>query len=151
MRPVSPVLPADPQTANGELKIAEHQPEYGTLPALHCGQCVILTRWEFEEGERERFAAGAALRLTVLHGEGGFACRHLIETNVCEASVPGGFRDWTPEPQTDARLSVFVWQPVGIELEQALTLGGVFLYQWTGGHKVQPLILEAEEVKLESR
>lgn len=49
MKPVSPVIP---DTDFEELKIAEHQDEYGTLPALVCNDGnTLLTRWEMTDAE----------------------------------------------------------------------------------------------------
>ena len=53
MRPVSPVIPG---TKLDELKIAEHQPEYNTLPALPIGGGAFLARWEFEADEAARIS-----------------------------------------------------------------------------------------------
>lgn len=174
MRAVSPVLPADPEAANGELRIAENQPEYVTLPALHCGQCVILTRWEFEprvtpdgalvvsagtnvsstatygDGaacERLRFERGAALKLYVLHGIGTPPREHRIVAFEPEPFVPEGFSFWPPDDdQPDPRFSLYTWRPTDEERAEILRTGSVYLYQWTRCHPVQPLRLEVEEV-----
>ncbi len=50
MTPSSPVLKSGILTEQ-EIKIAENQPEYQTLPALPLGDGVILTRWELSDDE----------------------------------------------------------------------------------------------------
>ncbi len=49
MKPVSPVIPDENLN---EIIIAENQPEYQNLPALQCGDGVILTRWKLTDEER---------------------------------------------------------------------------------------------------
>jgi hypothetical protein len=54
MRPVSPVIPI---TDVPEIKVAEHQKEYRTLPVAECGDenGTVVCRWHLEEHEREEF------------------------------------------------------------------------------------------------
>jgi hypothetical protein len=51
MKAVSPVI-QDQELP--ELLIAKDQDEYETLPAVDCGNGVILTRWEVTEEDLER-------------------------------------------------------------------------------------------------
>ena len=48
MKPKSPVLP-DYEGWNDEINVAENQQEYNTLPVLHCGDGVIVSRWELDD------------------------------------------------------------------------------------------------------
>ena len=146
MRAISPVLPGTPVSAVAELRIAEDQPEYETLPALPCDDGVILTRWEFEDGERERFERGAAVNLYVLHGAGGAASDHRIESGEPEPRPPMLTEPWEAEPQDDPRFSLFAWRPFEAERTDVLQSGSVWLFQWTGGQSVQPLALLVGEV-----
>lgn len=50
MKPVSPVIPTSDLK---EIKVAEHQPEYGTLPVVDCGDGVILSRWKLTDEEKQ--------------------------------------------------------------------------------------------------
>lgn len=50
MKPVTPVIPSADLK---EIMVAEHQKEYGTLPAVNCGDGVLLTRWKLSEEEIE--------------------------------------------------------------------------------------------------
>ena len=69
MKPVSPVLPDQPESAAHEVKIAEEQPQYETLPALLVGRGphndlryvsqltqseYIISRWQLTDEEIER-------------------------------------------------------------------------------------------------
>lgn len=47
MKPVSPVIPGV-----SEVKIAEHQDEYETLPAIVTGDGVVISRWRLTWRER---------------------------------------------------------------------------------------------------
>lgn len=47
MKPVSPVIPGVEET-----KIAEHQEEYETLPAIVTGDGVVISRWRLSFRER---------------------------------------------------------------------------------------------------
>lgn len=48
MKPISPVIPT---TDLPETVIAENQPEYENLPAIQCGEGIILTRWKLTDEE----------------------------------------------------------------------------------------------------
>ena len=47
MKPVSPVIPGVP-----DVKIAEHQDEYETLPAIVLSDGVVISRWRLTWRER---------------------------------------------------------------------------------------------------
>jgi hypothetical protein len=84
MKPVSPVVPGHrfPETI-----IAEHQDEYGNLPAINVDGDVIVTRWQLS---------------------------------------------WT-------------------ERVKALFTGNIYLWMWTFGRPVTPVLLEVAEPKLETK
>jgi hypothetical protein len=143
---VSPVL-KNSETNVGELKIAEHQPEYRTLPALDCGAGVLLTRWDFEPGERERFAGGAPVKLYILHGIGSPAQPCVIVSREPSDLRPPMLDELLAEgTQEDPRYTVFRWRPFDLEREDVLASGSLYLYLWTHGGPVQPLMLKVEEV-----
>lgn len=50
MRPVSPVIPGENMN---EVNVAEHQPEYQTLPTLQFEGGNILSRWVMDDNEKE--------------------------------------------------------------------------------------------------
>lgn len=54
MKPVSPVFPG---TNFEEIKVAEHQPEYQTLPVVSTGGDYIVSRWKLDEIERKQVEA----------------------------------------------------------------------------------------------
>lgn len=141
MKPASPVLPGMPDLAAHETKIAEHQPEYGTLPALAVGGGWILTRWEFEDGEREAFARGGTLSLFVMHGEGAAARDHRLASREPEPRAPMLLEPWDGRPHEDPRYAVFPWRPFPEESRDVLATGSVWLFQQTAGQPVQPVAL----------
>lgn len=47
------------------IKLAEHQSQYRTLPALHSDTGVWLTRWTLTEEQRQRVAAGQDVYLEI--------------------------------------------------------------------------------------
>lgn len=80
MKPVSPVLPNSPETLSLEVKIAESQDQYETLPALCVGQSsehgdryvgslahstYTLSRWELSDEDIERIIRTRSLFLFV--------------------------------------------------------------------------------------
>jgi hypothetical protein len=64
MQPVSPVIPGHDLP---EIKIAEHQPEFQTLPAIH-RDGVTITRWQLDDEERKRVAEGGDIYLLIERG-----------------------------------------------------------------------------------
>ncbi len=64
MKPVSPVIR---NSDLPEIKIAEHQPEFQTLPALHING-VTITRWLLDEDERKRIAETGEIYLSIERG-----------------------------------------------------------------------------------
>lgn len=133
MTPVSPVLPGHEEQ---ELSIAEQQPEYNTLPALSFPGG-ILTRWRFEAGEGELFAAAGTVRLVVLHGAGGKPYRHRMDADSGETC---GLSERV-EDASDPRFTVFAWRPDELNVAAVVRQGYVFLRQWNEGRPVQPLIM----------
>jgi hypothetical protein len=75
MKPVSPVLLDQPDAQPYEVKVAEHQPEYGTLPALLvAGEAqharyvdslresdYTISRWELTDEEVEKIVKSRCL------------------------------------------------------------------------------------------
>ena len=63
MKPISPVIPEYQQH---EVVFAKDQPEYMPLPALVLAgeERPVVSRWQFDEPERQRIADGADLLLT---------------------------------------------------------------------------------------
>ena len=64
MEAISPFT--DAATLGLEVKIAEHQPEYSTLPAFFT-RLGLLTRWHFTDEERRQIANGADLFIGILN------------------------------------------------------------------------------------
>ena len=144
MRAVSPVKPGFEDL---EIKVAEHQPQYLTLPALPCGAGVLLTRWEFEEGELEAFERGQPVHLHVMHGPGGTARPHRLEAKEPEEALPPAqLAPWLDPRWTDTSSSPFIWRPSPEERAVALASESLWLFLWTGGNPVQPLMMYVGEV-----
>lgn len=66
MQPVSPVLTEE--FVSSEIRIAEHQDEYQTLPALSLTDGSTISRWRPTDEERAAIAQGADILLYVLNG-----------------------------------------------------------------------------------
>ena len=145
MRAVSPVLPSRPETAEYELRIAEEQPEFQTLPALAVGGGWIVTRWEFDEAERERFERGSSLNLYVMHGVTGRPRDHRLASREPEPRPPMLLEPWLQESQDDPRFTLYPWRPFDAEREDVVASGSVWLFQQTAGQSVQPVALLVEE------
>lgn len=64
MKPVSPVIPGSNLS---EIRIAEHQAQYETLPAIECEgrEGVMLSRWELTDEEIERIKETRSIYLYV--------------------------------------------------------------------------------------
>lgn len=62
MKPVSPVIPGRNLP---EIIIAEHQDEYGNLPALHVENGIIVTRWHLSFWERLKMLVSGDVYLWV--------------------------------------------------------------------------------------
>lgn len=146
MKAVSPIFPSLPELAEDEMKIAENQPEFETLPALAVGGGWIVSRWEFAEGEREAFDRGAQLTLYVVHGVGGSARDHRIVSQEPEPRAPMLMQPWPSLPHSDPRFSLFPWRPFEAERADAVSSGSVWLFQQTAGQAVQPVALLVEGV-----
>lgn len=54
MKPVSPVIPNQPETHGLEIVFAKDQPEYLPLPAIRCSDGQVITRWSLSWRERLR-------------------------------------------------------------------------------------------------
>lgn len=67
MEPVTPVLPHSQPL---ELRVAEHQPEFLTLPSF-CTTYTNISRWRLTDEERAYIAAGGDLFLAQITGGGG--------------------------------------------------------------------------------
>lgn len=150
MRAVSPVFPSRPELQESELQIARDQPEYETLPALAVGGGWIVSRWEFAEGERAGFEAGATINLFVLHGPGGQARDHRLACREPEPRPPMLLEPWPELAQGDPRFTVFPWRPFEDERAAVLEGGSVWLFQQTAGQAIQPVALLVEGASCDS-
>lgn len=74
---------------------AKHQPEYRTLPAYESPEGVVLTEWEFSEGERIAIARGAPLRLSIYKNPSAPLTPVLLEVG---SPPPGPPRPPPPPP-----------------------------------------------------
>lgn len=61
---LTPLVPHGSRMA----RIAEHQPEYETLPAVVTPDGSVISRWTFTEEERARIAAGEDMYVAMLVG-----------------------------------------------------------------------------------
>lgn len=63
MKPVSPVIIGEERH---EIKIAEHQDEYQTLPALISSEGYVLSRWELSDAEMEMLTKTKSIYVKIM-------------------------------------------------------------------------------------
>lgn len=67
MKPIDPRIdPALVPAGSKAVRIAEHQPEYVTLPSVRTPLGHVITRWEPSPEEREAIARGEDVFVTLL-------------------------------------------------------------------------------------
>lgn len=98
MHPVSPVVP---QADGDERIIAEHQPEYLSLPCLRAPDGTILTRWILSEEEKRQVVEQGYLYVAVL-GFNQVLMPGQIQPLLITPYVPDGFalrplEEWAEE------------------------------------------------------
>lgn len=68
MKEIKPVSPVIPNSVNGaEVKVAENQPEYRTLPSLAIDDNTFLTRWKVPFLHRLRILFSGNIFIEIMH------------------------------------------------------------------------------------
>lgn len=141
MIPVSPVVPGKDFR---EINIAEHQPEYMTLPAVSCGGGVILSRWEFTEEEKESLGWNPVLYV-FMWTFGGEPMPLIVQFEKPE--FPLTFNEYKPLKTVpyDERTLLAKIQLTAEDLQAIAESSSAFVFMQNSNEPVMPLCLQVEQ------
>lgn len=155
MRPMSPVIPGENLD---EIKCAEHQPEYMTLPIIYLGGGNILSRWQMDEAEKQVVGITGEL-FVFLMTFGGAVPECLFQVDHPVVSDSPEFLPKAKTAYQSADLPVLcagddgVWLLLKLTDDDRETLkreGNVYFFMKTGGQPVTPSTIQVEKPMVES-
>jgi hypothetical protein len=144
MKPTSPVIVGDEGLP--EVRVAEHQPQYLTLPAVYMyfGRCAV-SRWIMTDEERKDLAETGELRF-YMWTMGAEPQHSLLTVTAPDPADEPNPREWEyVEHPKENEVSFARWKLDGLERQMAVEAGHVYLLVWNEHGPLMPVDLQVQE------
>jgi hypothetical protein len=157
MKPVSPVIPGEKLD---EVKVADHQPEYQTLPVVFLNNGnTILSRWAMDEAERKVVSVTGELFICLMtFGKPAPDCLFQVNPPIMAIDTPELFpRNKRVYPNGDlpvlAQNDSEIWYSLKLTDDDRATVersGDVYFFMNTNGNLITPQLIQVEKPQVAS-